>query len=448
MKKSGEKAKAQMILQSHLCFLCLFAAIETGAQPRVDYSQFRHSNPKHQLECQTCHKFPSQNWKAVRKEADAFPDISEFPEHQSCIGCHRKQFFARERPAPRICLNCHVKATPNDTARYPFPSLREAFLATPRGATFVAEFRVQFPHDKHSDQECTDCHQSAESPKTKPLAHALCFTCHNQESELPPSPQSCDTCHKIGGESSQRLFAHAQQSPTDYSQFKHDNKNHARLPCLLCHRRENNSAQPALPGKDQHTPCVGCHAPLFANNSGPICTICHADDLKTVKAFPPLKSFGSKFDHALHATAGAKCGSCHRPLNRGVALTIPNGARAHNACFSCHQPQAKANERDISSCGVCHQTGPLERVSTRAIAFRRGFSHAHHDRSESLNCSDCHRVRAGDSQRKEVTAPIPLNHHAPARGFSCMSCHNGKRAFGGDDFAVCTRCHKGSQWRF
>jgi hypothetical protein len=29
-----------------------------------------------------------------------------------------------------------------------------------------------------------------------------------------------------------------------------------------------------------------------------------------------------------------------------------------------------------------------------------------------------------------------------------MTCHNGKRAFGGDDFTVCTRCHKGATWRF
>ena len=235
----------------------------------------------------------------------------------------------------------------------------------------------------------------------------------------------------------------AQDAGQDYSKFQHDNPNHSRLPCLLCHRRETDSAQPILPGKDKHTPCVGCHAPLFASGSGPICTNCHTDaQSKTVKAFPPLRSFGSRFDHARHAAA--KCSSCHRPLNRGVAFTIPIGLSAHNACFSCHAPQAKANGRDISSCGVCHRPEPLVRASTRAVAYRRGFSHASHD--SSLGCLDCHKIRAG--QRREVTAPIPLNHHAPVRGFSCSTCHNGKRAFGGDDFSMCTRCHKGSAWRF
>jgi hypothetical protein len=29
-----------------------------------------------------------------------------------------------------------------------------------------------------------------------------------------------------------------------------------------------------------------------------------------------------------------------------------------------------------------------------------------------------------------------------------MTCHDGKRAFGGDDFSVCARCHTGDRWRF
>jgi hypothetical protein len=29
-----------------------------------------------------------------------------------------------------------------------------------------------------------------------------------------------------------------------------------------------------------------------------------------------------------------------------------------------------------------------------------------------------------------------------------MSCHNGKKAFGGDDFLVCKRCHQAGAWHF
>jgi c(7)-type cytochrome triheme protein len=92
--------------------------------------------------------------------------------------------------------------------------------------------------------------------------------------------------------------------------------------------------------------------------------------------------------------------------------------------------------------------GRLVRTSQNAPAFRMGFSHVRHDSSESLRCVDCHKVLAGRPQGQQVTDPVALNHHAPSRRFSCMTCHNGNRAFGGDDFSVCTRCHKGSTWRF
>jgi len=190
MRGHKKAQKAHVILQSHLCFLCLFAAFEAVAQKRIDYSRFSHDNEKHGLECQTCHKFPSPNWKVVRKESDAFPDISEFPDHQSCIGCHRTQFFARERPAPKICSNCHVNANPQDTSRWPFPSLGEPFLTSARGKGFVSDFKVLFPKDKHELEEGT------------PINHSVCFTCHNQESEQAPLPQSCGSCHKPAAVSS------------------------------------------------------------------------------------------------------------------------------------------------------------------------------------------------------------------------------------------------------
>ena len=225
--------------------------------PRINYSQFSHDThvTKQKLGCDSCHKFPTKNWKEVRKGDDALPDVTEYPEHQACLSCHRQQFFARERPVPRICKNCHVKATPNETSRYPFPSLGEKFLSSPRAVDFVSDFLVNFPHDKHVDviskntapppnrsgffvqtsfgrhlfrpedsdpKSCSVCHQTYQPQgksddefvtkppkdlgdsfwlkkgtfKTRPLTHAACFSCHNQESELAPLPQNCDACHK------------------------------------------------------------------------------------------------------------------------------------------------------------------------------------------------------------------------------------------------------------
>lgn len=244
--------------------------------------------------------------------------------------------------------------------------------------------------------------------------------------------------------------AEPQGQNIDFSKFYHDNANHARLPCLLCHRRENAEARPTLPGGNKHLPCTGCHAQEFANSASPVCTICHTNSKSgTLKPFPPLRSFNMLFDHARHLKLGrVSCATCHQPGRGGVAMTIPAGLSAHVTCYQCHGPQAKSGDRDISSCGTCHQLGDYSRTSTLAAAFKDGFSHAKHGGAQKLSCSECHSVRAGQLQRQQVTAPLPLNHHAPAGVKSCASCHTGKRAFGGDDFSACTRCHRGPQWHF
>jgi c(7)-type cytochrome triheme protein len=230
----------------------------------------------------------------------------------------------------------------------------------------------------------------------------------------------------------------------DYSKFQHTTDYHARLPCLLCHRRETNAAVPVIPAGTNHMPCAGCHVKQFADSSNAICTICHDQPLAgTLKTFPRLGSFNMKFDHTSHSSA---CGGCHQPSRGGVALTIPAGFKAHVTCFQCHGSQAKSGERDISSCGLCHEPGPYRRRSQASRAVKVGFSHEEHNRKQRLSCNDCHRLRTG-GRSNGVTAPQPLNHHAASGSFSCMSCHNGKKAFGGDDFSVCKRCHQGSAWR-
>jgi len=234
----------------------------------------------------------------------------------------------------------------------------------------------------------------------------------------------------------------------DYSQFQHTNPQHARLPCLLCHRREDNSPRPVRSAG--HTPCSGCHTQQFADASSPLCTICHENPSSgAVKPFPGLRSFNVRFDHALHARGAARpaanCAACHSPARRGVALSIPSGTAAHTTCFQCHAPRSQSAGRDLASCGTCHLLGRPARAQEWSRAYGVNFSHAAHTR-RGLSCAVCHSV--GAARGREVTSPVPLHHHAPARARSCMTCHDDKRAFGGDDFADCTRCHKGNAWRF
>jgi hypothetical protein len=230
-----------------------------SAAARADYTNFSHATAQHRKSCDSCHKFPSQNWQQARAKDAAFPDITEYPQHSSCLDCHRQQFFARERPVPIICSVCHVNATPRHTVRWPFPSLGPQFDASPKGRVASSDFAVNFPHAKHEglfsqlrlDSEssfrfvrasfartraarqndpakanaaCATCHLTQQPQgdsedefltkppkglpeeafwpkkgmyKTSPRDHATCFTCHSQESGVAPAPTDCNACHKL-----------------------------------------------------------------------------------------------------------------------------------------------------------------------------------------------------------------------------------------------------------
>src|SRR2546421_7890830 len=121
--------------------------------PKIDYAKFSHQTHvvAQKLACNSCHRVPSKNWNSVRKGDAAFADVTDFPEHASCLNCHREQFFARERPAPVICSNCHIAVNPRDTSRWLFPSLGDLTDPKLKRREFVSEFGVGFPHDKHID---------------------------------------------------------------------------------------------------------------------------------------------------------------------------------------------------------------------------------------------------------------------------------------------------------
>lgn len=243
----------------------------------------------------------------------------------------------------------------------------------------------------------------------------------------------------------------------DYAKFTHTNSSHASLECASCHRRTvDNSAKPQLPG---HKACTSCHLAQFVTPQIPMCSICHTDvsgPNAPVRAFPERfkESFNVRFDHAQHMSGPARpaqgCASCHdRPINRGVALSIPAGLSAHNQCYSCHTPNSQSSAgRDIGSCNTCHAIGPYARTSTGGRAFRASFSHAQHGARQRLGCTDCHQVTAGLPQSRQVSSPRTAQHLSTGRAISCMTCHNGRRAFGDElNFRDCRRCHKGQTFR-
>ena len=223
---------------------------KASPKPKIDYMKFSHTTHTvtQKLACSSCHQVPSKNWQVVRKGDAAFADVTDFPEHSTCLSCHREQFFARERPQPSICSNCHIAVTPRDSARWLFPSLGDVTDPKLKRREFVSEFGVAFPHDKHMDvvglntngrpsfvnarfqekkpappKSCPVCHETYQPQgksseeylvkppkdigdnfwlkkgtfKTIPTSHTICFTCHNADSGIPPEPKNCETCHKL-----------------------------------------------------------------------------------------------------------------------------------------------------------------------------------------------------------------------------------------------------------
>lgn len=245
------------------------APSRTQTRPRIDYTKFSHATAQHKKACDSCHENPSENWARVRAADSAFPDITDYPEHASCIDCHRRQFFVGARPA--ICTVCHTQVSPRADARFPFENPEDAFAKSAKAKTRREDFEIYFPHDRHQDvmarvktanafgfvhasfapraaedkrvDACTICHEtyqpggdSTEEYVTKPTAelksnalgleefwlkrgmfktsprgHDSCFRCHWQEGGEAPRSNDCAGCHKLlqPGVASKPADAHA-----------------------------------------------------------------------------------------------------------------------------------------------------------------------------------------------------------------------------------------------
>jgi hypothetical protein len=315
------------------------------------FTEFPHD--KHQMDCDSCHKFPSANWESVRK-TDAFPDITDYPRHESCLTCHREQFFKGEKPA--ICSICHTDPSPQGSPRHPFPNPREIFDQSPKGKTAVSDFQIFFPHDKHIDivsrnetektpdgtamfvnarmkraaaaqsESCGVCHQTYKPQgadadeyftkpparigdafwlkkgtfKTVPTGHQTCFTCHSADTGISPAPTDCATCHKPDVPLAKTDF-----DPKIAEPMKIEDKI-----MMLAWRERDSSAT------FRHE---------FSSHADMDCTACH--NVTAMNTIDPLTK----------KVAVASCSPCHitATTDDGGILNFEVDARKKNAKFEC-----------------------------------------------------------------------------------------------------------------
>lgn len=298
--------------------------------PKPNYRDFPHSAKAHQIECSTCHKFPSANWNKIRPEGEAFADITDYPKHESCVNCHKAQFF-KGRP-PAICSICHTRPGPRDSSRHPFPNPRELFDKSPKGQKAPpSDFQIGFPHDKHieivsmhggdrgvfrtaayraaAEESCAVCHKTYQPQgdskdeyftpapadlgdkfwlkkgtfKTTPIGHTVCFTCHSADSGMEPAPTNCGMCHKLRQpwpppdfdaklaaqmKVTDRIVLTQWRNRISAGAFRHEFEMHSSMECATCHTVATMNTLDAKTRKVPISACATCHATPSVDDGG------------------------------------------------------------------------------------------------------------------------------------------------------------------------------------
>jgi hypothetical protein len=298
---------------------------------RPNYREFNHATQAHQKDCATCHKFPSENWQTVRKTG-AFPDITEYPSHESCLNCHRQQFF--RGAAPAICSICHINPSPRDSRTHPFANPREVFDTTAKGKRAVSDFDIRFPHATHVEivsetrssdrpwfrlaayversaaaESCAVCHKTlspqgegkdeyeTKSPAnlgdgfwlkkgtfmSSPTGHSTCFTCHSADSGIAPLPASCGSCHSIKQKSppadfdvrlaatmgvTDKVVLDAWRGRHSSGKYRHEWFSHAEMSCSTCHTVEKMNTPDPTTKRVPIASCSTCHATATVDDGG------------------------------------------------------------------------------------------------------------------------------------------------------------------------------------
>lgn len=369
-------------------------AAQTQRARRPDYTNFSHRTAEHQKqECGACHKFPSPNWQDVRKGDEAFPDVTEYPQHASCLNCHRAQFFARgERPVPRICTVCHVVATPRNTARHPFPNPRERFDQTAKGRAHVSDFRIFFPHDKHAEIVTASHGPRREDRRSTDAAFFLNARWRQQQQQPAPqqaapaeTPENCAACHQT-------------YQPQGESENEFVTKPPADLPEDAVWLKKGTF----MTTPPSHAGCFQCHAQESGIKPEPTdCTLCHR--LPATAAEPQ-----GDFDPKLAARMGITDKITLEKWRRRETGRFRHEWLSHAElrCDACHNVTAmntldeRTKKVPVRSCGGagpgagCHIDADAGAILNEVVAKKRA--------DPNFRCTKCHVVFG--------LRPLPASH--------------------------------------
>ena len=277
--------------------------------PASKYSAFLHSSEKHKgLKCNECHKVPT-SWTARR----GFPDVADFPDHDSCVRCHRQQFFTRQAmvgTGPAICTVCHVRAAPREEGRFAFGKPNNSNQqAKPKDER---QFTIYFPHDQH--QNVIAMWHRLQSVGLQSHHRLKSVPGFGSLDDKKPDYNNCSICHQTDMSLAIVALPPPNADPALLHPFK--SMPHSHDSCFNCHWKNQ---------KPVAENCADCHTPAatFIAESG----------RKRISA--KFAHEGGKGEHV------AECTTCHINITRartsqGLTPDVPI-----NACASCHRESKK-----------------------------------------------------------------------------------------------------------
>lgn len=351
----------------------------SGKTASRNYSKFSHNAAQHKLACDSCHKVPTANFDKVRTGAAAFPDVTDYPQHPSCIGCHRQQFFTGAQPV--ICTVCHTNPSPRDSSRHPFGNPPEIFNASKQGQSAISEFGISFPHDKHVDIV------GEYKPNNRafiPVSFSQDKPAKSEPKAEETDPKSCGVCHKTYQPQGESDDEYVTKPPKDLAED------------AFWLKKGTFKTAPT------HVVCFTCHAPDGLQPTSSDCATCH-------KLLPPdrqiqLTRAHDDFDPKLASAMGVKDKVMLEKWSRRETAKFRHEWIPHAslACVTCHNvatlntldPKTRTQAKSCGGAGTgCHIEATTDGVLNLEFQKKKA--------DPGFECTKCH-VRNGKNPAPET----------------------------------------------
>jgi hypothetical protein len=347
--------------------------------PPRDRSRFSHSTAAHlKRDCASCHRVAS-----LEK-----PDISDFPDHPSCVECHRREFFRGARPP--ICADCHVTVSPRAATRLAFPN-----------PSAPAEFADLFPHANHI--KTTSLIQFKKVIGEKSNIQATCLYCHRPSPALAaPNPQTTQQAPKQSGAGSSVAFVPPagtyMTTPTSHAN------------CFQCHWQKGVADHEQEPYATQ---CASCHRNINAGAQSVASRPAAANVATNVAANTAAPRNAASALSVVPAHGDARSSF----LTARRELMPPRAAQKFVHEIDAHRKRLNEEGKEVAiTCLQCHAAA--RRVTTlEDLRLRENKAGL-----QTCSSSACHTAVSGAAQM-HLSVYRELRERAKDAKFDCALCH-------------------------